>query len=69
MRDAKIIQLRDGSPQVQRLVIPHETLLPRRIEKLVAARFEAGPSALERRRASIAHQADVQTPPRFPAER
>jgi hypothetical protein len=69
MRHAKIIQLHGGTSQVQRLVIARETLLPRRIENPVAARFEVGPSALERPRASIAHQADVRRPPSLPAER
>jgi acyl-CoA dehydrogenase len=37
MRDAKIMQLYEGTPQIQRLVIARETLLPRRIEEPVAA--------------------------------
>ena len=32
MRDAKIMQLYEGTSQIQRLVIARETLLPRRIE-------------------------------------
>ena len=31
-RDAKIMQLYEGTSQIQRLVIARETLLPRRIE-------------------------------------
>ena len=37
MRDAKIMQLYEGTSQIQRLVIARETLLPRRIEEPVAA--------------------------------
>jgi acyl-CoA dehydrogenase len=37
MRDAKIMQLYERTSQIQRLVIARETLLPRRIEKPVAA--------------------------------
>jgi acyl-CoA dehydrogenase len=37
MRDAKIMQLYEGTSQIQRLVIARETLLPRRIEETVAA--------------------------------
>ncbi len=37
MRDAKIMQLYEGTSQIQRLVIARETLLPRRIEDPVAA--------------------------------
>jgi acyl-CoA dehydrogenase len=37
MRDAKIMQLYEGTAQIQRLVIARETLLPRRIEEPVAA--------------------------------
>ncbi len=33
MRDAKIMQLYEGTAQIQRLVIARETLLPRRIEE------------------------------------
>jgi acyl-CoA dehydrogenase len=36
MRDAKIMQLYEGTSQIQRLVIARETLLPRRIEDTVA---------------------------------
>ena len=36
MRDAKIMQLYEGTSQIQRLVIARETLLPRRIEETVA---------------------------------
>ena len=37
MRDAKIMQLYEGTSQIQRLVIARETLLPRRIEAPAAA--------------------------------
>jgi acyl-CoA dehydrogenase len=37
MRDAKIMQLYEGTSQIQRLVIARETLLPRRIEQPSAA--------------------------------
>ncbi len=37
MRDAKIMQLYEGTSQIQRLVIARETLIPRRIEEPVAA--------------------------------
>ena len=37
MRDAKIMQLYEGTSQIQRLVIARETLLPRRIEQPAAA--------------------------------
>jgi acyl-CoA dehydrogenase len=37
MRDAKIMQLYEGTSQIQRLVIARETLLPRRIAEPVAA--------------------------------
>jgi acyl-CoA dehydrogenase len=37
MRDAKIMQLYEGTAQIQRLVIARETLLPRRIEEPVPA--------------------------------
>ncbi len=37
MRDAKIMQLYEGTSQIQRLVIARETLLPRRVEEPVAA--------------------------------
>jgi acyl-CoA dehydrogenase len=36
MRDAKIMQLYEGTAQIQRLVIARETLLPRRIEEPAA---------------------------------
>ncbi|MEK6273122.1 MAG: acyl-CoA dehydrogenase family protein [Actinomycetota bacterium] len=32
MRDAKIMQLYEGTSQIQRLVIPRETLMPRQVE-------------------------------------
>jgi acyl-CoA dehydrogenase len=37
MRDAKILQLYEGTAQIQRLVIARETLLPRRVEERTAA--------------------------------
>jgi acyl-CoA dehydrogenase len=37
MRDAKIMQLYEGTAQIQRLVIARETLLPRRIEQPATA--------------------------------
>jgi acyl-CoA dehydrogenase len=37
MRDAKIMQLYEGTSQIQRLVIARETLLPHRIDEPVAA--------------------------------
>jgi acyl-CoA dehydrogenase len=37
MRDAKIMQLYEGTSQIQRLVIARETLLPRRIEQPTGA--------------------------------
>ena len=37
MRDAKILQLYEGTAQIQRLVIARETLLPRRVEEKVPA--------------------------------
>jgi acyl-CoA dehydrogenase len=37
MRDAKIMQLYEGTSQIQRLVIARETLLPRRVESPTAA--------------------------------
>jgi len=37
MRDAKIMQLYEGTSQIQRLVIARETLMPRRAEAPVAA--------------------------------
>ncbi len=37
MRDAKIMQLYEGTSQIQRLVIARETLLPRRVETPTAA--------------------------------
>jgi acyl-CoA dehydrogenase len=37
MRDAKILQLYEGTAQIQRLVIARETLLPRRAEKTAPA--------------------------------
>ncbi len=37
MRDAKIMQLYEGTAQIQRLVIARETLLPRRLEEPAAA--------------------------------
>ena len=37
MRDAKIMQLYEGTSQIQRLVIARETLLPRHVEALAGA--------------------------------
>ena len=37
MRDAKIMQLYEGTSQIQRLVIARETLLPRRVEEAAPA--------------------------------
>ncbi len=37
MRDAKIMQLYEGTAQIQRLVIARETLLPRRVEEPASA--------------------------------
>ncbi|HWG84479.1 MAG TPA: acyl-CoA dehydrogenase family protein [Deinococcales bacterium] len=37
MRDAKIMQLYEGTSQIQRLVIARETLMPRRVEEPVPA--------------------------------
>jgi len=36
MRDAKIMQLYEGTSQIQRLVIARETLLPRPVERPLA---------------------------------
>ncbi len=38
MRDAKIMQLYEGTSQIQRLVIAREVLMPRRVEEPAAAR-------------------------------
>ena len=45
MRDAKIMQLYEGTSQIQRLVIARETLLPRRVEEPLPPRrrSRAGP--------------------------
>jgi acyl-CoA dehydrogenase len=40
-RDAKIMQLYEGTSQIQRLVIARETLLPRRVEEPAAAGADA----------------------------
>src|SRR5881398_3329349 len=37
MRDAKIMQLYEGTAQIQRLVVARETLLPRKVEEPAAA--------------------------------
>jgi acyl-CoA dehydrogenase len=37
MRDAKIMQLYEGTSQIQRLVIAREVLMPRRVEEPAAA--------------------------------
>ena len=49
MRDAKIMQLYEGTSQIQRLVIARETLLPRRIEEPAAVE----PEGMSRRRRDI----------------
>jgi acyl-CoA dehydrogenase len=36
MRDAKIMQLYEGTSQIQRLVIARETLLPRHVEAVAS---------------------------------
>jgi acyl-CoA dehydrogenase len=46
MRDAKIMQLYEGTSQIQRLVIAREVLLPRRIESKEPAGAAAYPLAL-----------------------
>ena len=51
MRDAKIMQLYEGTSQIQRLVIARETLLPRRVE-------EPATAALPRRRHAGARPRD-----------
>jgi acyl-CoA dehydrogenase len=38
MRDAKVMQLYEGTSQIQRLVIAREILLPRSVEEPSAAR-------------------------------
>src|SRR3954464_4424031 len=43
MRDAKIMQLYEGTSQIQRLVIARETLLPRRIEEPAALAAQPAP--------------------------
>ena len=45
MRDAKIMQLYEGTSQIQRLVIARETLLPRRVEEPAAVELVAVESA------------------------
>jgi acyl-CoA dehydrogenase len=37
MRDAKIMQLYEGTSQIQRLVIAREVLMPRKVEAPAAA--------------------------------
>jgi acyl-CoA dehydrogenase len=37
MRDAKIMQLYEGTSQIQRLVIAREVLMPRRVEEPATA--------------------------------
>ena len=58
MRDAKIMQLYEGTSQIQRLVIARETLLPRRIEEPAAL-----PVAPSRGRDATARRARPPTPP------
>ncbi len=43
MRDAKIMQLYEGTSQIQRLVIARETLLPRRVEEPAAVELPLAP--------------------------
>ena len=38
MRDAKIMQLYEGTSQIQRLVIAREVLIPRRVDEATTAR-------------------------------
>src|SRR3954454_14741157 len=45
MRDAKIMQLYEGTSQIQRLVIARETLLPRRAEEPAATTVSGPPHA------------------------
>jgi len=45
MRDAKIMQLYEGTSQIQRLVIARETLLPRRADEPAAVAALAGAAA------------------------
>ena len=49
MRDAKIMQLYEGTSQIQRLVIARETLLPRRVEEPLGRRRLATARRLCRR--------------------
>ena len=50
MRDAKILQLYEGTAQIQRLVIARETLLPRRVEEPAPATRVTSLVGLGRRR-------------------
>jgi hypothetical protein len=51
MRDAKIMQLYEGTSQIQRLVIAREVLMPRQIEEpqpeTTSEEVEAGERAAE----------------------
>src|SRR3979411_684502 len=47
MRDAKILQLYEGTAQIQRLVITRETLLPRRVEEPATASVSRRLSGLD----------------------
>jgi hypothetical protein len=40
MRDAKVMQLYEGTSQIQRLVIAREVLMPRRVEEPATAAAE-----------------------------
>ena len=65
MRDAKIMQLYEGTSQIQRLVIARETLLPRRIEEPAAPAVTRMPAGVgiracrpaRRRRRRLRHRA------------
>ena len=46
MRDAKIMQLYEGTSQIQRLVIAREVLMPRRVEEPATAVAWLGRSRL-----------------------
>ena len=45
MRDAKIMQLYEGTSQIQRLVIAREVLMPRRVEEPAREPAARGPEA------------------------
>jgi acyl-CoA dehydrogenase len=52
MRDAKIMQLYEGTSQIQRLVIARETLLPRRIEEPASDAASNGKATAEKETAT-----------------